>query len=51
MKITSDGMIKAVWARSRVTVPPHMFTYDVKPRSRIGDTAGWIFTPRKTVQD
>lgn len=40
MKITSDGMIKAVWARSKVTVPLHMFTYDVKPRSRTEDTAG-----------
>lgn len=47
MKITSDGMIKVVWARSRVTVPPHMFTYDVKPRSRIEDTAGLDFHTQK----
>lgn len=47
MKITSDGMIKAVWARGRVTVPPHMFTYDVKPRSGIEDTAGLDFHTQK----
>lgn len=47
MKITSDGTIRAVWARSRVTVPPHMFTYDVKPRSRTEDTAGLDFHGQK----